>query len=686
VADRLLVDVAADGWVSVSRWLDGEYPSPVGEPATLVCPLGGEELEDLRWYVEDYLRAPFAVYEQRGAEIAGRLPEWGRRLFAAVFGTGPARDAYVGLRRTAALDPSVQGNRPEIVFRSPAAAWLGLPWELSQDAADPSPVALGGVEVVRSLPARMDPAFQVLGERLRVLMVISRPRGAGDVGYRMIARPLLDRLEAVAGRVDLVVLRPPTLQALVDTLSQAQAAGAPFQVVHFDGHGALTGRPAGTGAPLAYGGAGEQGILVFEKPGGGADHVPADHIARVLAQARVPVVVLNACQSGAIGKDLEATVATRLLTGGASSVVAMAYSVYAVAAAEFMTAFYDRLFAGDPVSAAVAAGRARLARNPLRPSPKGELPLADWLVPVHYLRREVHFPQLRSAASPRGEVSLDEYLNRLRPGEPQQGEPEVDPWAPRDPFVGRDGLFYDLEVAAGLQKLVLLHGAAGVGKTELAKAFGRWWRDTGGVDNSDWVIWHSFQPGLASFGLDGVLSTIGLQVFGPDFARVPAEDRRGVILRLLAEHRLLVVWDNFESVHSMLEPTAATPPLDEDGRRELTDFLHAAAGGQSAILITSRSPEPWLGDLRRIPVGGLSAEEANEYAGQLLAPYPATADKRNQPAFGELMQWLEGHPLSMRLTLPQLNTTDPATLLHQLQGLTLWFPRDRGGLPMPRLG
>ena len=31
----------------------------------------------------------------------------------------------------------------------------------------------------------------------------------------------------------------------------------------------------------------------------------------------------------------------------------------------------------------------------LRPSPKGELPLADWLVPVHYLRREVHFPSGR---------------------------------------------------------------------------------------------------------------------------------------------------------------------------------------------------------------------------------------------------------------------------------------------------
>ena len=72
------------------------------------------------------------------------------------------------------------------------------------------------------------------------------------------------------------------------------------------------------------------------------------------------MVVLNACQSGAVGKELEAAVATRLLRGGAESVVAMAYSVYAVAAAEFMAAFYERLFVGDTVSAAVTAGRHQL--------------------------------------------------------------------------------------------------------------------------------------------------------------------------------------------------------------------------------------------------------------------------------------------------------------------------------------
>jgi hypothetical protein len=63
------------------------------------------------------------------------------------------------------------------------------------------PLVLDGVALTRSVALPAVAPFQVSGERLRVLMVISRPRGAADVGYQMIARPLLRRLEAVRGDV-----------------------------------------------------------------------------------------------------------------------------------------------------------------------------------------------------------------------------------------------------------------------------------------------------------------------------------------------------------------------------------------------------------------------------------------------------------------------------------------------------
>ena len=128
---------------------------------------------------------------------------------------------------------------------------------------------------------------------------------------------------------------------------------------------------------------------------------------------------------------------------------------------------------------------------------------------------------------------------------------------------------------------------------------------------------------------------------------------------LLAERRLLLIWDNFETVHSMPDPTGATAPLDDAECAKMKGFLaRLAANGQSAVVITSRTAEDWLGPIRRIEVGGLAREEAAQYAGALLAPYPAAAPRRARRAFGELLEWLDGHPLSMRLILPRLDASD----------------------------
>ncbi|HUN34345.1 MAG TPA: tetratricopeptide repeat protein [Trebonia sp.] len=663
MTDRLIVDLITGGngeggAVRVGSVRDAELPSSSDE-AALAWPLDTDALEDLRWYLEDYLIAPFGVYEDRGARVAAGLDDWGRSVFASVFGSGPARDTYLTMRARGDV---------ELVFRSSAPGLLGLPWELMADPGRPLPLALDIAAVSRSLPVAAEAAetVPVPGGRLRVLMVISRPAGTGDVGYRMVARPLLDRLEAVRGTVDLVVLRPPTLDALRAELAAAVAAGTPYQVVHFDGHGVMPGGATVASSPLMFGGHAAEGVLVFEKPGGGEDLVRASQVAQVLKDAKVPVVVLNACQSAAVGKELEAAVATRLLHEGIASVVAMAFSVYAVAAAEFMAAFYEKLFAGGTVAAAVTAGRQQLFRRPGRPSPKGELPLADWVVPVHYFRREVRFPQA-VVPRPAGLPSLVDALEAASAAPGPSGPGDLEPVD--GVFVGRDALFYDLEAAARLKKVVVLVGPGGTGKTELAKAFGRWWRDTGGVERPAWVFWHSFEPGVATFGLDGVINEIGHELWGAEFSLLAAGQRRDIVLTALADHRMLLIWDNFESVRSMPDPGRATPPLDEEGCGQLRTFLAAlAARGKSSVLITSRTPEDWLGEVRRIEVGGLARHEAAEYADMLLAPYPAARDHRKARAFGELMEWLDGHPLSLRLILPRLGTTTAEVLLARLQG------------------
>lgn len=671
MVDRLLVDVDASGVVSVSTVLaGGDLPSVVSSGMVVEPALTDDDLKDLQWYLEDYLRAPYGTYAGRGEAIAQRLSAWGQLMFTGLFGAGPARDAYIGLRSRTGSRNAVQ-----IVVRSGSPTWLGLPWELMTDPdRSPAPLVLDGVSVARSLPTPIGAAFDVGGELLRVLMVISRPRGVADVGYRMIARHLVSRLELVAGKVELVVLRPPTVDSLEATLRAAREAGNPFQIVHFDGHGVLTGNHARADGADSYADPNSGvGMLLFEHPGGGDDPVPAERIGRVLADGQVPVVVLNACQSGAVGKQVEATVAPRLLAGGASAVVAMAYSVYAVAAAEFMAAFYERLFSGATITDAVAAGRARIHQRPERPSPRGELPLEDWLIPVHYLRKEIRFPHLHRNPSTRPNgISLSEALDRLHRdtsdtlGQVRPG----DALMPVGDFVGRDALFYTLEVAARTQHVVVLHGSGGAGKTELAKAFGRWWQDTHGVDEPKRVIWHSFEPGVASFGLDGVVDAIGMRLWGTEFAHTMHGQRRPLVEDVLQQHRLLLILDNFETVYTMPDPTKATPPLSESGRTELREFLSSiATHGCSTILITSRNTEDWLGPhIRRVSVDGLTPEEADIFTDHLLAPYPAAQLRRAQPAFRDLLRWLDGHPFTMRLTLPHLETTDPDSLLTNLEG------------------
>jgi hypothetical protein len=121
-----------------------------------------------------------------------------------------------------------------------------------------------------------------------------------------------------------------------------------------------------------------------------------------------------------------------------------------------MAVFYEQLFAGRTVSQAVAAGRHALREQSLRPSLKGDMPLQDWLVPVHYTRATIALPDLarqRQAARAAPEAF---FAGLIEEAKRRQAEPQADARAPtgEDPlgpeggaFFGRDNAFYALERA-----------------------------------------------------------------------------------------------------------------------------------------------------------------------------------------------------------------------------------------------
>ncbi|NMO88207.1 tetratricopeptide repeat protein [Actinomycetospora sp. TBRC 11914] len=661
--DQLIFDIGDSGRARISIRIDEQSPKLLVKSVQLTLPLSIKELEELRWYLEDYAQAPYGVYNDRAVRIASEFREWGQRLFSSILSSQVAREAYAALRERSSADRT----RPQIMLRSARAEWLGLPWELLAEPSAAVPAALETFTICRSVLSKSTtPARPIPGRRLRVLMVIARPDGPRDVSYRMIARPLLRRLAAVGGEVDLVVLRPPTFAALEASLRQAADSDEPFQIVHFDGHGALNRRGDDSDSKPSAPPLGEAiGTLAFERFEGGPDHVPAAQVARVLGEARVPVVVLNACQSGALSKTLESAIATSLLAEGASSVVAMAYTISAVAAAEFMAAFYESIFAGQPVADAVMSGRVRLARNDRRPSPRGELRLADWVVPVHYQDSEAHFAGLAATPASR-EVPLNAALDQLRA---RPAKPELHILA--QSFVGRDDMYHSLETAARLRPTILLYGLAGRGKTELARAFGEWWCESGAIDRNDLLVWDFADPDIDASDVEAIVDAIGHRVFGTAFSERSTAARRSSVLAELNARRMLIILDNFEHACSMPGSSSPRLPLTRKSRDEFVEFLHdIGSGGQSLLLFTSRSPELWLGsEVLRIPLPRLNAQEAAEYADQLLSPLPAARAKRAERGYEDLMSWLDGHPLYMRVTLPQLARVGPEELLMFLRGL-----------------
>jgi len=143
----------------------------------------------------------------------------------------------------------------------------GLPWELLRDPDRDAAVALGAGTFVRThlRSAGHLELPEPSGDRLRVLLVIARPEGRADVPFRSVASRLVrggaDQMEGL----DLDVLRPATFARLAEVLEQAKAAGRPYHVVHFDGHGtwldlAPDSEDSGAGAAPPGGGGGAGGI------------------------------------------------------------------------------------------------------------------------------------------------------------------------------------------------------------------------------------------------------------------------------------------------------------------------------------------------------------------------------------------------------------------------------------------
>jgi tetratricopeptide (TPR) repeat protein len=644
---------SAPSFFQVSR-ADGKATEPRPVPPAGGFPVEGRPASDLsaelRWYLEDFLGYPFSPETEHAERVLAALDRWGREAFGSLFGDrdgggkleGAVREGYASLR---------------LQIRSDDPAVLAWPWEALHD---PQAGPLGQVsQVERRLDAIGDPPAldpRLPRQRLNVLLVTARPY-ARDVAYRSISRPLV---ELIAGRqvsAEIHLLRPPTFDRLREHLRERPHH---YHILHFDGHGAYgahgevpetAGGLASAGRAHTFGAA--QGCLVFEDEKGGPAAVSAGALAPLLREMAVPVVVLNACQSGMVdgaAQNAFASVGAALLQSGTRGVVAMAYSLYVSGAQEFLPGFYRRLFETGSVAEAVRAGRQQMLARPGRICARGRFPLSDWLVPVLYQHEDVDLSFAREAKG-------DE---NVRSGERPDLELGGDP-GPHG-FVGRDGAILELERALRRRPAaILVHGLGGVGKTTLARGFVEWLRDTGGLGRG--CLWFSFQEIRTA---EYVLNRLGEVLFGPSFAARGRQEKLAALGSHLRRERLILVWDNFEVVAG-IPGTPVEAAVSPEDRTDLRDLLHALSGGATKVIVTSRSEEGWLGEDRfMVPLRGLQGEERWEYCGRILDDLGLTVD-RDDADLAYLLDMLEGHPLMMRVVLRELERRTAGEMIAALR-------------------
>jgi tetratricopeptide (TPR) repeat protein len=629
----------------VVRLRDGKASQPAVLPSPFGFPVEGRPnsdlMRELQWYLEIFLDYPFPPETDHADRVLKALRDWGEQAFQSLFG-----DRAAGRMFDAATADDYSRLHLQISSDDPQV--LSWPWEALRDPE--LGVLAHTCQIERRLNTDRDP--QPVPESLpkdcvNILLVVARPYGRQDVKFRSIARPLVELIEKKKLPANVELLRPPTFENLRQHLREQPGF---YHILHFDGHGAYSAAAPGS---IGHTFQGPEGKLVFETDDAEPDPITAEKLSSLLRECAVPGVVLNACQSAMVSGDSHdpfSSVATALLRAGMRDVVAMAYSLYVSGAQQFLPAFYRRLFEDGSVAVAVRAGRQQMWEHDKRTCVRGEFPLQDWLLPVLYQQDPLSFSFVADA-----QKQFVPRASKL----PEELRSEKNPYG----FVGRDSAILELERAMRRPPAgILIQGLGGVGKTTLARGFLQWLDQTGGLDKG--CFWLSFQEIRSA---EYVFNRLGDALFGGNFPVLPMDQKIQSLKGVLREHRFLLVWDNFESAAG-ISGTAIEAKLPEPDRKLLAQFLEELHGGATKVIITSRSPEDWLGPQRRyvLPLGGLDREERWEYCNAILRDLGKSIN-RNDRELVELMDFLGGHPQAMRAILPRLEKLSAAQVLAALR-------------------
>ena len=638
-----------------------EYSITISDPFTL------EQEKELEWYFEEWLIYPMEN-ELKAEKAAASIEKYGKDLFQKVFQTNTnVFINYVRLRNDLSqLQIEIIGKTPE---------FQALHWEALRDTELPRPLAIDCAIVRKKVAAAAIPANVRESPVINLLVVVARPDGEKDLGYRTISRPLVELIENSQLLINVELLRPGTYEALSRHLEE-KGEGY-YHIIHLDLHGTLLTyqqiqNPPQPNRYLCQGRFGREDIksyqgvkafLAFETDKQTnqvkVDLVEATELANLLTGKRIPVCILNACQSGKqIKQQGETSLGSYLMAAGMQIVVAMRYSFTASGAKLMMQQSYQHLFDKKDITTAIRLGRRELFNIKQRQAYWNQtIDLEDWLLPVTYYNRPVNL-NLRKF-TPQEET--DYFLSRS-----QRYQFPI----PTYGFVGRDLEILKIEKMLLRHNILMLRGIDGIGKTTLLNYLREWWQTTHFAQK---IFYFSYEEKACT--LQQIALDIGKQVFEDKyklaiFQTRPIEAQVEQLIGILRSQPHGLMLDNLELVKGQQLEIQNTLPESE--KNQIRDFLIRLVDGKTKIVFGSSSEEEWLQNTFQNNVyqlQGLDTESRSILAEKILERHVAAnriKKIREDDNFQRLMNLLAGNPLAMQEELANLNTQTLEEILSRL--------------------
>ncbi|WP_233153996.1 tetratricopeptide repeat protein [Scytonema sp. HK-05] len=217
--------------------------------------------------------------------------------------------------------------------------------------------------------------------------------------------------------------------------------------------------------------------------------------------------------------------------------------------------------------------------------------------------------------------------------------------------------------------ILLLQGMGGTGKSTLLRYLRQWWQRTGFAKD---VFYFGYDE--KAWNLEQIIWEIGNQIYDrfDNFHRMLPEAKKQKLLKTLRAESYILILDNLESVTG--QPLAIQNTLPEAERNQIKDFLTRLVGGETRVVLGSRSREDWLQPTtfksNIYELQGLDKEARSDLAQAILQRHVTEKripSIRQDDNFQQLMKLLAGYPLAMEVVLANLKNQSPKEILAALQ-------------------